>query len=101
MKLFGPLHLTLLMAIVVSALTLIMLCRRGVLSAIAVSFTLGSALGVNEIVWWIMRYSREGVHAGNLPLQLCDVAVWAAVVACMTRAPALAEFTWFAGMAVS
>jgi hypothetical integral membrane protein (TIGR02206 family) len=99
MKLFGPLHVTLLVAIGVSALTLVTLCRRGVLSARAVSFALGSALAINEIVWWISRYSREGIHAGNLPLQLCDVAVWVAVIACITRVPALAEFTWFAGMA--
>ncbi len=99
MKLFGPLHLTLLLAIAVSALTLIMLCRRGVLSARAVSFTLGSMLAINEIVWWITRYSREGIHAGNLPLQLCDAAVWFAILACMTRAQALAEFVWFAGIA--
>jgi hypothetical integral membrane protein (TIGR02206 family) len=99
MKLFGPLHLTLLIAIAVSAVALITLCRSGVLSARAVSFTVGSALAINEIIWWITRYSREGIHAGNLPLQLCDVAVWAAVFACMTRAPALAEFTWFAGIA--
>jgi len=99
MKLFGPVHLTLLLAIAVSALTLIMLCRRGVLSAKAVSFTFGSVLAINEIAWWITRYSREGIHAGNLPLQLCDAAVWIAILACMTRAPALAEFVWFAGIA--
>ena len=99
MKLIGPLHLTLLLAIAVSAVTLVMLCRRGVLSAKAVCISLGSAVALNEIVWWITRYSREGVHAGNLPLQLCDAAVWVAVLACTTRAPALAEFTWFAGIA--
>lgn len=99
MKLFGPLHLELLLAIVVFALTLVILCRRGVLSARATCLTLGSALAINEIVWWISRYSREGIHAGNLPLQLCDAAVWMAVLACLTGAPALAEFTWFAGIA--
>jgi uncharacterized membrane protein YwaF len=99
LKLFGPLHLTLLLAIAGSAATLVTLCRSGVLSAKAVSFTVGSALAINEIIWWITRYSREGIHAGNLPLQLCDAAVWFAVLACITRIPALAEFTWFAGMA--
>jgi hypothetical integral membrane protein (TIGR02206 family) len=99
MKLFGPLHLTLLLAIAVSAVTLVMLCRRGILPARVVALTVGSALAINEIIWWITRYSREGIHAGNLPLQLCDVAVWIAVLACITRVPALAEFTWFAGMA--
>lgn len=99
MKLFGPLHLTLLLAIAVSAVALVTLCRRDVLSARVACFILGSALGINEAIWWIWRYSREGVHVGNLPLQLCDAAVWFAVLACFTRLPALAEFTWFAGMA--
>jgi hypothetical integral membrane protein (TIGR02206 family) len=99
MKLFGPLHLTLLAAIAVVAVALVILCRSGRLSARAASITLGSGLALNEIVWWITRYSREGIHAGNLPLQLCDAAVWIAILACMTRAPALAEFTWFAGIA--
>jgi hypothetical integral membrane protein (TIGR02206 family) len=98
-KLFGPLHLTLLLAIAVSALTLVTLCRRGTLSPRATCFALGLALAINEVVWWISRYSREGIHAGNLPLQLCDVTVWTAVLACMTRVPPFAEFTWFAGIA--
>ena len=99
MKLFGPLHVGLLLAIFVLALLLVQLCRRGVLAAKVVCRTVGIGLIVNEIAWWLWRYSREGVHEGNLPLQLCDAAVWVAALACLTRSPALAEFTWFAGIA--
>ncbi|HTA46618.1 MAG TPA: TIGR02206 family membrane protein [Bryobacteraceae bacterium] len=97
--LFGPLHLSLLLAIVAIAVLLVVLCRRRVLSSRAVCLAVGCALGTDEIAWWIWRYSREGIHAGNLPLQLCDVAVWLAVAACLTRSVPLAELTWFFGIA--
>lgn len=99
MTLFGPLHITLLLAIFVLALVLVTLCRRGIVPAKIVCRAVGLGLAVNEIIWWIWRYSREGIHAGNLPLQLCDAAVWVAVFACFTQSPALAEFTWFGGLA--
>jgi len=35
----------------------------------------------------------------NLPLQLCDAAVWLAALACLTAFPAVVEFAWFAGLA--
>jgi len=35
----------------------------------------------------------------NLPLQLCDAAVWLAAMACLTALPAVVEFSWFAGLA--
>jgi len=98
-KLFGPLHLSLLLAIFVTGTTLVALCRRGTVPSRLVCTVLGLALGINELAWWFYRYSREGVHAGNLPLQLCDAVVWFAVVACLTRVPLPAEFTWFAGIA--
>lgn len=99
MRLLGPLHLALLVAIATIAGVLVMLCRRGVFRAGTVCTVLGLALGANEIAWWIWRYSREGIHSGNLPLQLSDAAVWFAVTACITRAKPAAEFTWFAGLA--
>lgn len=99
MTLFGPLHLSLLFAIVAIAVLLVLLCRRRLLPSGAVCRVVATALGINEIAWWIWRYSREGIHGGNLPLQLCDVAVWLAVAACLTRSVLLAELTWFFGIA--
>jgi hypothetical integral membrane protein (TIGR02206 family) len=99
MKIFGLLHLSLLLAILVTGTILVSLCRRGVLPPRTVCTFLGCVLAANEIAWWIWRYSREGIHTGNLPLQLCDAAVWFAVASCLTRAQLLAEFTWFAGIA--
>ena len=47
---------------------------------------MGWGLVLNELVWWIWRYSREGLHARNLPLQLCDLSVWLAALACLREA---------------
>jgi hypothetical integral membrane protein (TIGR02206 family) len=98
-NLFGPLHLSLLGAIAAIAAALVWLCRQGILQSKAMRLTLGLALGANEMVWWVYRYSREGIHVGNLPLQLCDAAVWLSVLACLTGALAVVEFAWFAGLA--
>ncbi len=100
MPLFGPLHLTLLAATAVIAAALSWLLRRGRISPQAVRLTIGYGLAVNELVWWIFRYSHEGFHVQrNLPLQLCDATVWATVLASITLLPALVEFAYFAGLA--
>ncbi len=99
MRLFGPLHIALLTGIVVAAVLVVLLARRGSLSA-RTRVVLGWGLAANEIGWWIFRYSHEGFRfPENLPLQLCDVTVWTTVVACLTLAPALVEFSYFAGLA--
>ena len=34
----------------------------------AVRLALGCGIAVNELVWWVFRYSHEGIQATNLPL---------------------------------
>ncbi len=100
MRLFGPLHLSLLIAIAMAAAGLSLLCRHRPVSARSVRLILGCGLAVNEIIWWIFRYSHEGFRfPENLPLQLCDVTVWSTVAACLTLIPVLVEFSYFAGLA--
>lgn len=99
MKLFGPLHISLLVAIASVAAALVLLCRRGIVPLRSARLTIGWALALNELVWWNYRYSHEGIHATNLPLQLCDLTVWLAVLGCLTVAPAIVEFAYFAGVA--
>ena len=60
--------------------------------------TLAIALIVNELIWFVFRYSHEGVHLTNLPLQLCDVTLWVTIAACLTTAPLAVEFAYFAGL---
>jgi hypothetical integral membrane protein (TIGR02206 family) len=64
-----------------------------------VRLTLGYGLAVNEVVWWIFRYSHEGIHLVNLPLQLCDATVWLSIAACLTLHPFVVEAAYFAGIA--
>lgn len=100
MQLFGSVHLTWLAAITCACVALAALCRVQPRAAKPIRFTIGILLGVNEIVWWVFRYSQEGFRfPRNMPLQLCDVTVWATVVACLTLAPRIVEFDYFAGMA--
>jgi hypothetical integral membrane protein (TIGR02206 family) len=99
MRLFGPLHLSLLAAIAGVCAALSLLCRRRRAAARTVRLALGYGLAANELAWWVFRYSHEGVRLANLPLQLCDVGVWTSAAACLTMAPALVEFAYFVGLA--
>jgi hypothetical integral membrane protein (TIGR02206 family) len=99
MPLFGFVHLCWLAGIAIAAILLPALCRIGRLSLRPARLALGCGLLGNELIWWTFRYSHEGVHLTNLPLQLCDLTVWAAVVACLRPVSWIVEFTWFAGLA--
>ena len=99
MTLFGPLHLALLAAIAVAGFLLVRLCRRVERSRRPVRLLLGIGMVLNELVWFRFRYSQEGLHLWNLPLQLCDVTLWMTAIACLTLTPALVEFAYFAGLA--
>jgi hypothetical integral membrane protein (TIGR02206 family) len=98
-KLFGPLHLSLLAAIVLAGCVLVWVCRQLEWARRPVRLLLGGGLVANEVVWLCYRYSIEGVHLWNLPLQLCDVTLWMTAIACLTLARPLVEFAYFAGFA--
>lgn len=103
-KTFGWLHITILATIFVLATMSVWVCRWRFISGNARRLLvtrrwLGIALAVNEIIWWTWRYAREGVHLGNLPLQLCDVAVWLAVLACFVDSRVVLEAAYFPGLA--
>jgi len=99
MPLFGPLHLALLAAIAAAAAGLSLLCRRQPRAANTVRLVLGWGIAANEVAWWIFRYSHEGLHLWNLPLQLCDFTVWLSVFGCLTLTQCVVEFGYFAGLA--
>ena len=103
MPLLGYAHISLLIGVAGAAILLAVLCRRdrgsrGGVSRI-VRFALGFGLAANELIWWAFRYSHEGVHRANLPLQLCDLTVWSTVWACIKPVPIMVEFAYFAGLA--
>jgi hypothetical integral membrane protein (TIGR02206 family) len=99
MTLFGALHCSILGAIALAAAAFAWLGRRGIFPVQHMGWALGLALALNELIWWFYRYSREGVHVTNLPLQLCDAAVWLSILACLTGVSLIVEFAYFAGLA--
>lgn len=99
MPLFGPLHLALLAAIAAAAVGLSLLCRRMPPARRPVRLALGWGLAGNELTWFAFRYSHEGLHLWNLPLQLCDLGVWLAVLSCLTLTPWVVEMAYFVGLA--
>src|SRR5450432_2310783 len=99
MRLFGPLHLGLLVVTAATAAVLSRLCRQRRIPRRAVRRAIGYGLVVNELIWWRFRYSHEGVHLRNLPLQLCDATLWTSAVASIRPAAPIVEFAYFAGMA--
>jgi hypothetical integral membrane protein (TIGR02206 family) len=98
-QLFGPVHLLALIGITFAAVLSSLLCRRRRALQRLVRLALGYGLAVNELIWWAFRYSHEGLRFPvNLPLQLCDVTLWATVLACITLVPVFIEFAYFAGL---
>jgi hypothetical integral membrane protein (TIGR02206 family) len=98
-KVFGAVHLVWLAAIATVAAVVAWGCHTGRISQRVARLAAGYGLMANELVWWIFRYSHEGVHWHNLPLQLCDATLWAAVGGCLFRKRTLVEFAYFGGMA--
>ena len=84
--------------IVSAAVTLLWLCRAGKVPARSFRLVLGFGIAGNELIWWVFRYSHEGVHVANLPLQLCDLTVWMTVLACLTTIQIVVQFAYFAGV---
>jgi hypothetical integral membrane protein (TIGR02206 family) len=99
--LFGVVHALLLGGIVMAAVALSGLCRHYARAARPLRLALGIGIAANELVWWVFRYGHEGIHLTNLPLQLCDLTVWATVLACITCLPLAVEFSYFTGLAGS
>jgi hypothetical integral membrane protein (TIGR02206 family) len=97
--LFGTTHLTLLAAIALVCAASSLACRRTRVNARALRLGIGWGLVVNELIWWGFRYSHEGLHLWNLPLQLCDVTLWTSALACLTLSAPLVEFAYFGGLA--
>jgi uncharacterized membrane protein YwaF len=71
------------------------ICSGFILSGHTLKHLVG---GLAKLLWWSYRYSIEGIHVENLPLQLCDAAVRLSVIARFTVTPVIVQFAWFAGL---
>lgn len=96
-RLFGPLHGALIAAVPVAGLALTAACRRRPRQA---RFAVAAALFVNEAVWWTWRFSTEGNRfPEGMPLQLCDLAIWATILALLTLNRWACDVTYYIGIA--
>ena len=112
LRLFGPVHLSILAAIPLLAGGLVRLARGLPDRNRLIARILGILLGLNEIIWYIWRRRVEGFRfPEGLPLELCDLTLWLTVASMLLygapspqglRAfalrPAIFEFAWLAGL---
>jgi hypothetical integral membrane protein (TIGR02206 family) len=97
-RVLGPGHVTWLVVIAATAVLLVRACRRYQTSQRLIRFVLASALAGEEL----FRYAHDGIHFPNkVPLHLCTIALWMAVIACFTLAPMAVEFAYFVGLSAS
>jgi len=93
---YGADHLLWLGAIAALSAVLSILCRREQSSKIAVRIGLVVLLVGGEL----QRYFKDDVgFPDRLPLHLCNVTTWVAVLALLTLSPLACEFAYFSGLA--
>ncbi|MBL0162031.1 MAG: TIGR02206 family membrane protein [Bryobacterales bacterium] len=98
--LFGRAHLLIMAAIPVTAALLAWAARWSAVAARRIRLSMGWFLLVNELVWYGYKYATEGNRfPEGLPLQLCDLTLWLAVLSLLTLNRWLCEPAFFLGIA--
>lgn len=98
--LFGRAHWVIMAAIPVVAAMLAWAARWSKGAARRIRLGMGWFLVVNELVWYGYRLSTEGNRfPEGLPLQLCDLTLWLAVVSLLTLNRWVCEAAFFVGIA--
>jgi len=93
-QIYGLSHILWLAGITCMSILLSMACRRNLLPQWYPRAALACLLAGGEL----MRYYTDRFHFPDLlPLNLCNITAWVAVVACLTLWPVAVEFTYFAG----
>lgn len=91
---YGLFHTAWLLGIAGLAIVLAVVCRRNLVPNQYVRAALIALLAGGEL----MRYYTDPFRFPNLlPLNLCNITAWVAVIACLTLSPLAVEFTYFAG----
>lgn len=95
----GPAHLLILAAVPSIALALSRLGRGRPQRLQAIRYLLASSLASTAVAWYAYIAAHTGIRfPDTLPLELCDVALWVAVVAALTGSPTAVEFAYFVGV---
>jgi hypothetical integral membrane protein (TIGR02206 family) len=93
-QIYGLSHLLWLSGIAGLSIVLARVCRRNLIAQRYVRAALVCLLAGGEL----MRYYTDRFHFPDLlPLNLCNITAWVAVIACLTLSPLAVEFTYFAG----
>jgi hypothetical integral membrane protein (TIGR02206 family) len=93
---YGLFHLEWLAGITGTSIALALLCRHARVPQTYVRAALACLLVGGEL----QRYFKDGMNfPHHLPLNLCNITTWVAVLACIRLTPGAVEFTYFAGLA--
>jgi hypothetical integral membrane protein (TIGR02206 family) len=99
LPLFGPAHLAIVVAVPAVAAALAITARRRPGTACPIRTALGAFLLLNEIVWYVYQIHHGYLRfPGQLPLQLCDLAVWLAALAAFSRSARAFDLVWYWGL---
>jgi len=91
---YGLYHLVWLSGIAITSILVVSLCRRNLVRQEYVRAALACLLVAGEL----QRYFKDGVNfPHHLPLNLCNITTWVAVLACIWLYRDAVEFTYFAG----
>jgi hypothetical integral membrane protein (TIGR02206 family) len=89
-------HTLWIVAIAAASILLSELSRRDRISKL----WLRAALVILMVGGELQRYFKDGMHFPHrMPLHLCNISTWIAVIACIWLSPLAGEFTYFAGLA--
>ena len=99
LPLFGPAHLAIIAAVPALAAALAVAARRHPAAGRPIRYILGAFLLLNELVWYVYQV-RHGYlrFPGQLPLQLCDLAVWLAAASALWRSASAFDVVWYWGL---
>ena len=96
MRIYTVAHLFWIGVIAASAIGFSLLARRHRVPKVLLRI----ALAIFMVTGELQRYFHDGMaFPDRMPLHLCNLATWAAVLACLTLSPIASEFTYFAGLA--
>jgi len=99
LPLWGTTHLAIIASVPTVAAGLAFAARRCPAARSPIRWILGSFLLLNEAIWYLYQIHHGYLRfPGQLPLQLCDFAVWLAALAVLSRSAWCFDVVWYWGL---